>query len=319
MKQEVFEANNRGRWQVFQAMLDSRDRRPPSPEFPHLYRQVCQHLALAQSRGYRPELVDYLNGMALKGHQALYAKRGGFLLNAARFSFYEFPALVRKNMRLFWLCHLLFYGAMLGVYLTIVFKPALLYSFMPAEQVSEFQAMYDPEAKHFGEERAFDSDFLMFGYYIQHNIGIDFQTFAGGLVAGVGSLFYLIFNGIFLGAAMGLVHQAGLESTFYPFVIGHGSFELTALILSAVAGLKLGLAWISPKRLTRRQALLTQARESIRIVYGVVGFSVIAAALEGFWSSTSMVPGMVKIGVGAILWMVVYGYLMLAGRGHEPG
>ena len=40
----------------------------------------------------------------------------------------------------------------------------------------------------------------MFGYYIRNNTGIGFQTFAGGLLLGLGTLFFLVFNGFYIGA-----------------------------------------------------------------------------------------------------------------------
>ena len=47
------------------------------------------------------------------------------------------------------------------------------------------------------------TDWMMFGVYIRNNIGIAFQCFAGGLFAGLGSLFFLAFNGAFSGALAG--------------------------------------------------------------------------------------------------------------------
>ena len=36
----------------------------------------------------------------------------------------------------------------------------------------------------------------MFGFYIKNNMGVGFQTFAGGLFAGLGSLVFLTFNSL---------------------------------------------------------------------------------------------------------------------------
>ena len=55
----------------------------------------------------------------------------------------------------------------------------------------------------------------MFGFYIRNNIGVAFQCFAGGLFAGVGSLFFLAYNGAFGGALAGYLTERGLSSTFY--------------------------------------------------------------------------------------------------------
>ena len=65
----------------------------------------------------------------------------------------------------------------------------------------------------------------------QHNIGIAFQCFAGGLFAGVGSMFFLGYNGAFGGAVAGYLTERGLSPTFYSFVVTHAAFELTAIVL----------------------------------------------------------------------------------------
>jgi uncharacterized membrane protein SpoIIM required for sporulation len=106
----------------------------------------------------------------------------------------------------------------------------------------------------------------------------------------------------------------GYGENFYPFVIGHGAFELTAIVLSGAAGLRLGFALLAPGRLSRGQALLTAGRESVRILYGAAGMLVIAAFLEAFWSSAALVPPPVKYGVGAFFGAVVLLYLWLGGR-----
>ena len=45
---------------------------------------------------------------------------------------------------------------------------------------------------------------MMFAHYINNNVGIDFRIFAGGIFFGIGTLFFLIYNGLYLGAVVGL-------------------------------------------------------------------------------------------------------------------
>ena len=154
----------------------------------------------------------------------------------------------------------------------------------------------------------------MFGFYIRNNITVAFQCFAGGLFAGLGSLFFLAFNGALGGAVGGYLVERGLSSTFFSFVVTHGAFELTAIVLSGAAGLRIGHAVIAPKRQTRVQALVTACRESIVIVYGFAIMLVIAAAIEAFWSSARWMPLPVKYSVAAVCWAAVIGYFVFQGR-----
>ncbi len=51
------------------------------------------------------------------------------------------------------------------------------------------------------------------------------------------------------------------------------------------------------------------------MIYGFVAMLFIAAALEAFWSPSGAISNNVKYIVGGVLWVLVIGYLLLAGRG----
>jgi uncharacterized membrane protein SpoIIM required for sporulation len=174
------------------------------------------------------------------------------------------------------------------------------------------EAMYT-SADAIEAERGSDSNFMMFGYYIYNNIGIALRTFASGLVLGVGAIFALFYNGVVLGAVSGHLTNVGLGHNFWPFVIGHGSFELTAIVLAGQAGLKLGSAPIWPGRKSRMRALRDTAHDSLGLVAGFFTMLVIAAFIEAFWSSKPLSAD-IKYMVGGGLWVCVIGYLLFAGR-----
>ncbi|MNI67271.1 hypothetical protein D3C73_1228930 [compost metagenome] len=183
------------------------------------------------------------------------------------------------------------------------------------------QSMYDPDAGHLGRsmERAASEDWAMFGYYIMHNIGIAFQTFASGLLFGLGSAFFLVFNGLMIGAVAGHLTHIGYGQTFWSFVVGHGAFELTAIALAGAAGLQLGWALIAPGPLPRGEALRLAARKSVLLICGVMLFLLIAAFIEAYWSSMTAPAPLTKYLVGAALWVLVAVYLLFAGRTrHAP-
>ena len=190
--------------------------------------------------------------------------------------------------------------------------PELVYSLLDHEQVAELEAMYRPESH--AADRGTDSDVLMLGYYIANNIGIAFRTFAAGLVAGIGTVFILLMNGVHIGTVAGYLTAQGYSGTFYPFVAGHSAFELTGIVLAGVAGLKLGLALLAPGRLSRLAALRRAAAVSVRLLYGVTGLLLLAAVIEAFWSSSHGVPAAVRYGCGGAGWLLLAGYLLGAGR-----
>jgi uncharacterized membrane protein SpoIIM required for sporulation len=97
-------------------------------------------------------------------------------------------------------------------------------------------------------------------------------------------------------------------------VVTHAAFELTALVLTGAAGLRLGHSLIAPGRQTRVQSLTQAARESIVMVYGIFVMLLIAAAIEAFWSSARWMPLALKYSVAAVCWMGVLAYLAFQGR-----
>lgn len=325
MKQSLFESRHQPQWQAFAEQLNrlERDTAKASDvaDFPHQYRRLCQHLALAQERGYSSYLVDPLQQLALRGHQQLYRHRSQLGASVLGFVLAGFPRLVREQWRFVAVASVLFFGSLLGIALLVYLFPELIYSIISPQQVAEMQDMYDPDASRLGRaaERASSEDWMMFGYYVMHNIGIAFQTFAAGLLFGLGSVFFLIFNGLIIGAVSGHLTEIGYGQTFWSFVVGHGAFELTAIALAGAAGLQLGWALISPGRLTRGESLRLAAHKSVQLLCGVMVFLLIAAFIEAYWSSTTVIAAWVKYLVGAVLWLLVAAYLIFAGRTqHAP-
>ncbi|MFL1389060.1 stage II sporulation protein M [Pseudomonas tritici] len=325
MKQSLFESRHQPQWQAFAEHLkqleQGKAKASDVADFPHQYRRLCQHLALAQERGYSSYLVDPLQQLALRGHQQLYRHRSQLAANVLGFVLADFPRLVRDQWRFVLIASLLFFGSLVGIALLVYLFPDLIYSVVSPQQVAEMQGMYDPDVSRLGRaaERASSEDWMMFGYYVMHNTGIAFQTFAAGLLFGLGSVFFLIFNGLVIGAVSGHLTEIGYGQTFWSFVIGHGAFELTAIALAGAAGLQLGWALIAPGQLTRGESLRRAARKSVQMLCGVMIFLLIAAFIEAYWSTTTAIAPWVKYLVGAALWLLVAAYLGLAGRTrHAP-
>lgn len=325
MKQSLFETRHQPQWQNFSERLDALERgkadKQPGETFASDYRRICHQLALAQERGYSSYLIDSLHQLAMRGHQQLYRHRSPIGAQFLSFILGGFPRLVRAEWRLVLVASLLFFGSLIGMGLLVYFFPDLIYSIVSPKQVSDMESMYDPAARRIGQaiERESSDDWVMFGYYIMNNIGIAFQTYASGLLFGLGSLFFLLFNGLMIGAVAGHLTDIGFGQTFWSFVVGHGAFELTAIALAGAAGLKLGWALLAPGRLTRAEALRLAAQTSVRLVGGVILFLLIAAFIEAYWSSMTWPTPTLKYAVGIALWALVIAYLTLAGRtSHAP-
>jgi uncharacterized membrane protein SpoIIM required for sporulation len=314
MKQALFEARFRERWDAFSAYLTSKQPPFAATEFSARYRELCQHLALARDREYSPDLIDRLNQLALRGHHLLYSARGTESSRLLDFIVAGFPRLVRAEAKYVWLAIALFFGPLIGLTFAVMWQPEIAYYFASPQQLFEMQAMYGDSAERMGPRHA-DSDVMMFAYYIWNNVRIGFQTFAGGMLFGLGSLFFLLYNGGVIGAIAGYITQAGHGENFWSFVAGHSAMELTAIALSGAAGLRLAHALVAPGQRSRKQALVEATRPAIRMMYGAATMFVVAAVIEGFWSPHRYLPPEGKYAVGIALWLLLIGYFSLGGRG----
>ena len=316
MKQAPFEATHGDEWRAFERFLEARAGAPPPfapEEMPQRYRRLCHHLALAADRQYSPELIDRLNLLALRGHHVLYANRRRQTQRVADFLLVAFPSLVRAEWRVVSAAALLFFGPLVGLIAVLQLYPEFVHYLLDPRQIAGFHDMYDPDNRRLGMREA-DTHLAMFGYYIWNNVRIGFQTFAGGLLAGLGTLWYLAANGVILGAVAGYLTQVGFGETFWSFVSGHAALELTAIVISGAAGFRLGLAVIAPGNRSRKAALVAAARPAVRLMYGAALMFTAAAFVEAFWSPLTGVPYAVKIGAGLAGWALLLAYLALSGR-----
>lgn len=331
MNQSLFESRHREAWREFETWLESLGGSASSRsagsrsgsahsgtahDWPHRYRMLAHHLALARDRAYSPDLVDYLGQLALKGHQVLYGARSNALNQVTSFIGHGFPALVRQESRLVWIAIGLLLIPLLGLIALLQYVPEFVYYLASPDQLREYERMYSPANRVLGPQREAGSQVMMFGFYIWNNVKIDFQCFAGGLLFGVGSIFFLLFNGVSIGAVAGHLTQLGYISTFWGFVAGHSSWELLGAALSGAAGLKLGWALVVPGRLTRLAALREAAGPAVRLLYGAAGMTLCAAFVEAFWSSSTLISPPIKYVVGIAGWVLFAVYFLFAGRGR---
>ena len=318
-----FEAKHGALWQELEAALAATSRkRGVAPadraRIAALYRTACEHLAIAETRSYPVWLIDRLASLTARGHQLIY-RQGDFGVDTLRRLFLiDFPSAVRAHRLQVLIALAVFAGPLVVVGMLSYFDPGLVLSVHDAGMVEQYERMYGGDDGPIGRNSA-ESDWEMFGLYIRNNIGIAFQCFAGGLFFGVGSLFFLAVNGVLAGSTAGYLTWRGFGENFYSFVITHGAFELTAIVLAGAAGLILGHALLVPGRQSRLGALELAARRAIVIVYGMTAMLVVAAALEAFWSAARWIPAPVKVGVGTACWIAVIAYFVFQGRPRRGG
>ncbi len=329
MRQEQFVERHKAEWDAFERWLQARGERPRSAsrkdaapvglddgDVPARDRRLCQQLALARRRGYSVPLLDRLQALMQRGHAVLYRAPPPRWHRAAEFLVAGFPQLVRSQAGCMWASLLLFGVPLVGLFVLLQFKPELAHHILSPVTIAQMEAMYDPDNPRHALGRESGSDWQMFGYYVWNNISIGLRTFAGGLLAGVGTILVLLSNGISIGAVAGHLQAIGPGAPFWRFVAGHSPLELTAIVIAGGAGLQLGLALVAPGRMRRRDALVRAGRIGAQLCIGVAVMLLLAAFVEAFWSSTHSIPPWIKYAVSALLWALVLGWLWRGGHGQ---
>lgn len=326
MKQEVFQSLHQTEWSALEQWLKSRATPPVQRrlrdtegvfddlEFPTAYRRICQHLALAERRGYSTLLIGYLQTLVQRGHLVLYRPPAPRWWRIIRFFSADFPQLVRNQWRAMSVSALLFFVPLIIMIWLLQVRPEFVHSFFSPEELAEYEAMYDPASDRQQTGRESDSDLYMFGNYVLHNVSIGFRTFASGFIAGLGSIYVLIMNGVGIGGIAGHLTAIGYGGPFWRFVVGHSAPELLAIVISGGAGLQIGMAIIAPGRRTRGRALVEAGMIGAKLVLGIFAMLVFAAFVEAFWSSIQWMPIWIKFSVGGLLWTGILLWLWRGGQ-----
>jgi uncharacterized membrane protein SpoIIM required for sporulation len=300
-----FQTANQDSWNELESELGREQHRLDPDKFLALYRLCCEHLALARSRSFPLHVIERLSSITSRAHQIIYRRSDVGLAQVARALLVEFPAMVRRHWAYVAIAAALLMIPTIAIAIATYLDPDLILSIVDRRTAAQFEQMYSPAAQAIGRPRDIASNWLMFGFYIKNNIGIAFQCYATGVVFGLGSLYFLLANGIFGGGIAGYVASLGYGGTFFPFVATHSAFELTAIVLCGAAGLRIGQSVLLPGRRTRVAALELAARETSLIVFGAAIMLVIAAAVEAFWSSAPWVTSTAKFVCAGFCWILV--------------
>lgn len=320
MNRERFIKQRRDDWLKFEALLQSMKNRRMSRwqgsdigDLSRLYRSICYDLSLVQSREWGARLEQYLNDLVAQGHNCLYRSPPRSITGLFAFLAEDFPRLLRKRRAFFFVALALFLVPFLVAMLVATIDPVLAEQIidkihMESAGESYSDEFYDAIDGSYAEQRS-----LMAGFYVYNNIGIAFKAYALGGFFGIGTIVTLLFNGLVLGAITGFIVNQGHGDNFFSFAISHGSFELTAIVISGAAGLLLGWGMVHPGNMTRLESLKHHGMDSVKLAAGAGCMLAVAALIEGYFSPMPIAHWF-KYVVGTLMWILVFVYLVFAGR-----
>ena len=273
-------------------------------ELASLYRSVSADLARARTNQVGNTLVQDLQRLTSRSYSQIYqGSRRQEWQGVVEFCRWGFPALVQQTFG--------YIAVATGIFLL-----GALIAWWFAWQDPMFMSLMVPESLI---EQVRDRHELWMGSIVgveplassqimTNNLNVSFAAVAGGITAGLYTVFILALNGLSIGAIATLVGQNNLAYPFWAFVFPHGSLELPAIFFAGGAGLLIARAILFPGKYRRVDALKFYGSQAAQLVFGIVPMLILAGMIEGFFSPSPIVPAPLKYfaGIGIFTLLVMY-------------
>jgi uncharacterized membrane protein SpoIIM required for sporulation len=272
-----------------------------------LYRQAAADLsAVRADRSSRP-LEQYLNKLVARAHNYVYSGRRISLATLWQFFAHGYPRLLRRMSGYLLAATLISVAAGLLGALIVMVRPDFGVMFLGADKVAnlDHHKMWTDSILSVKPEAA--------SGIMTNNITVCFLTFAGGITAGLFTLFELFQNGLMLGAIAVTCRQHHMALSLWSFVAAHGALEIPSIMIAGAAGLRLAAGLLFPGMLRRSAALAQAGLEAVQLVSATIPLLIIAGTLEAFLSPTHA-PLALKFSVGAVLFVALTLWLTEGGR-----
>lgn len=312
MTLEAFIAERRDRWAELEAAV-KRARRgrlrslqaADTERFGLLLRHASSDLAIARRDFPDAPVTEYLNALSARAHPMLYRGTPIRLSSLPVFYATGLPRTFRAAWPYVTASLALLAIGFIGGWVAVDLRPDLRPSLVP-------QSLFDEMAR--GQIRANVADApLAASFIIQNNIRVALVCFAGGVLLGLPTGLVLLANGWMLGTVAAAVHLGGYDLAFWSLIVPHGVIELSVIVIAGGSGLMLGGAILRPGQLRRGDALGRAARSAATLALGIAMLLIVAGTLEAF-VSPSVLPEPAKLAIGATAGVLMYSWLLLAGR-----
>ncbi len=318
MKEEAFISKNAVKWE----RLEQYNKKVGSAgnlakqemlEFAELYNIVGYHLAYSRTHFNKSKTTEYLNRLVAISHNYFYKHEKTESNNILSYFKVKFPCHFRKHSKMFLSSLTIFFLGMIFAFLLNTIDQSYIHYFLPKE-IAEGINLGSSGVSSISEQW----DFLtMSAIIMTNNISVCFRAFAFGILAGIGTIYILFFNGIVVGAFASIAStNASNALVFWSLILPHGFLELTAIFLSGAAGLIIGKSILIPNELSRKHSLIKGAKEAALLIPGIVVMLVIAAIIEGFFTPLN-ISVWVKLCFSFVTLFGIIAYFIFTGRKLE--
>lgn len=311
---DAFIAAHEASWSRL-AALTARARRGPRrlapgelEELVRLYQQVSGHLARARTSYDDAALHARLTSVVAEANAVIYGSRPRTGASLRRFFADTFPAAVWATRRFLVVAAAALFVPALAVGAWLQASPeALDAAIAPERQVALLESEF---VDYYSSAPAEQFSTLV----LTNNIRVSLVAFALGCLVVAPGVLILATNGYHVGLIGGLFVDAGESGTFLGHIAPHGFLELTAIVITAAAGLRVGWAILVPGDRRRADAIAEEGRRAVVLVLGCVPVFVVAGLIEGFVTPSSL-PLALRAFVGFATWVTFLTWVL--GRGRQ--
>ncbi len=307
MRETRFIEQNRKKWLEYEQMLKSENMDPD--RLNELFVHITDDLSYARTYYPNRSVRAYLNNLASRVFRHISSREPFPMNRLKRFWTTELPQIVWESRKALLLSFALFAISFLIGVLSCTIDPEF-------PRVVLGDAYVDMTLKNIasGDAMAVYKDrdmFGMSGYIAVNNLLVAFFTMILGMLASIGTVYIMLYNGVMIGAFQYLfVQQDRFRESFLTIWI-HGTLEVSAIIIAGGAGLVAGSGWLFPGTYTRFEAFKLSMVRGIKLYLGIIPFIILAAIFEGYLTRATHTPDIIRalfIGINLCfaLWYFVW-------------
>ena len=309
MKEALFIRQNMEKWRVAERRTFDFSGSNPD-ELVEAYTDVTADLAYAQTHYPNSRVTNYLNNLAVMLHGELYRNKQQTWRRFLRFWTHEVPLNCYDGRRELRLSLIIFVvSVVLGIF-TAIGGEEFVRNIMGDSYVDmtlENIANGTPMAVYDGEPQ-----FDMFLAITLNNVMVSFMTFAAGVFTSFATGYFLMSNGVMVGAFVTFFAQHGLLGESLLAIMLHGTLELSAIVIAGGAGIAMGNGWLFPGTYSRIEAFRIGAKRGLKILVSTTPIFIVAGFIEGVFTRYTQVPDALRLSVILLsLFFVLFYYVYL--------
>ena len=309
MDVDAFVLAHRPTWDRLEELVKRRRRLTGAEvdELVELYQRVSTHLSMVRTASSDSVLVGKLSTLVARARSAVTGAHAPLWSEFSRFWTVSFPVVVYRSWR-WWL------GSAVAFFV-VTAVIGLWVSGNPEVQAtvgtpSEIDQLVNHDVASYYIENPAGSFALQVWV---NNSWVAAQCIGFAVLLGLPIPYVLFQNAANLGVIAGLMFDAGKGDIFLGLLAPHGLLELTAVFLSAAAGMRLGWSVVSPGNRPRGQVLAEQGRAVVAVAVGLVGVLLVSGLIEAL-VTPSPLPTFARIGIGVIAEAAFLTYVIHFGR-----